>query len=412
MLRRFRCPSCGANLNPAPEAARVTCEYCGTTAMVQRRGTTIAPEAPSMPVAVGTLPRWAYALYAVPLIGVLSSVGVSLYLGVTGGGGGVLSGIVQWSAHAPFGLRDVNGDGAADPIGWVRTFRAAGGEHSSHIAAYDGVSGARLWMTPPLFAVGEEHKALFGLAGDAVLVAGPDGSLHGFALADGAARWQINIGERATQICEQEDGAVLVTADEVSRAVSLVDGAFRPAEAPSPCLSLGGVEPAASSDRSRRRYSPSFTLGEQAAPPKGMSVREWLGASSVEVALGVKDPGTPVPMVAVYRDGRESWSRVVPEVDPLTVSEGPVNHAAIAGDALIMVYELSDSSADDRVIARALASGTLLWDQAIPRSGEAGSVQRVLADVESDRLYVAHWTYLQGFSLTTGEHKFTIGRWR
>ncbi len=386
----------------------MTCEYCGTTAAVQWPRRTIAPDTPSMPVAVSTLPRWVYAIYAIPVIGVLSSVGVSVFKAGGLSGVGPLAGVVQWSSSAEFGLRDVNGDGADDVVGWVRSFQGVGGEFSTHIAAYDGLSGARLWMTPALFAVGEEHKARFGLAGDAALVTGPDGSLHGFALADGVARWRVKLDERATQICERDDDAVLVTADERARAVALTDGAFQPAEAPTPCVSFGSAH---TSERLAPRPRHGGGGGEL-PPPKGMSVRERLSAPPVEVAIGTKDPGTAVPMVAVYRDGRERWVGVVPEVDPLTVAEGPARHPTIAGEALIMVYELGDHDADERVVARNLANGALLWEQAIPRSGEAGSVQRVLADVESDRLYIAHWTYLQGFSLKTGEHLYTIGRWR
>jgi outer membrane protein assembly factor BamB len=139
--------------------------------------------------------------------------------------------------------------------------------------------------------------------------------------------------------------------------------------------------------------------------------------SGSHVALGVKSPGTRVPMAALYdprtvserkRKTTARWMTAIPAVNPLTVKESAPDNAAISQGRIIVPYELQGSSTGSRLACLELATGRSLWETQIPRT-DAGSMGPVVA---SDRMvFVSHWTYLDIFDLGTGQVRMTIGVW-
>jgi hypothetical protein len=416
MLKQLRCPSCGAQLDPpAANAAEVTCAYCGVTAALER------PDGPrrgapsprqGMPVAQYKLPRWAYIFYVLPFVGVLFGIGGAIY-GVATGQAPGLGRILQWSSSAPLELLDVNGDGERDVVGRVNAF--VGNEQVVHFAAYDGKNGNELWRTTAFGTFTEEHAAKSRVIGDAVVAGDSRGQLHAFALADGQPRWKVTLGEKVDHLCPGDDGeAIVVTADEVARAVALADGAFRPAQAPEGCdalLRTPGTYGLAGDGAFGEGAVDPWDPGD-VEPPQGMRLRRGFAApGDLRVALGTKDPGTRVPMVAVYRGTAPLWASPIPAGDPLAAEEGDDSLALLRGDTLLTTYGLKTSDDGERLVARDVERGAVLWDVAIPHSGEVSSGPRLIA-ADDSRVFVAHWTWLEVFALKSGEHLYTVGRWR
>ncbi|MCA9658039.1 MAG: hypothetical protein KC486_06830, partial [Myxococcales bacterium] len=215
--------------------------------------------------------------------------------------------------------------------------------------------------------------------------------------------------------------AIVVTADEVARAVALADGAFRPAQAPDGCDAAlrtpGTYGIADGSGVFRENAVDPWHPGtgdeddEAVEPPQGMRLGRGFTAGDLHVAFGVKDPGTAVPMIAVYRGTELLWASPLPAGDPLAAEEGDPTLALLRGDVLVTTYGLKTSDEGERLVARDVERGAVLWDVAIPHSGEVSSGPTLLS-VSDSRVFVAQWTWLEAFELKTGEHLFTVGRWR
>lgn len=410
MLKQLRCPSCGAQLDPpGVSATEVTCAYCGVTAALESRtqGEGAKAPPPGMPVAQYKLPRWAYIFYVLPFAGAIVGIGATIFGAVTAGVPG-LGAVLQWSSNTPFELRDVNGDGELDVVGRVNAF--AGGDQIVHFAAFDGRSGNELWRTAPLGKFAEEHSAKGRALGDVVVFGDSHGQLHAFALADGQPRWKATLGEQVAAMCPGDEGAaIVVTADEVARVVTLADGSFRPGEAPPDCATPPQTPGTYGIGEQRSSDADASAALE---PPSGMALRRSFTApEGLQIALGVKDPGTAVPMLAVYRDGELQWSSPASAGDPLAAEPRDATLALLRGATLIATSAPKDDDQRVRLVARDIARGAVLWDVEIPHSEEVSSGPTRMA-VSDDRVFVAHWTWLEAFDRETGEHLYTVGRWR
>ncbi|HFE45805.1 MAG TPA: hypothetical protein ENJ18_10010 [Nannocystis exedens] len=409
MLKRLTCPSCNARLDPPGSAAQVTCSYCGTTSIIEQPGTTSPP--PGVQVAEYKLPFWLYVCSVPPLLGILWG-SCNALCSLAGGQPLGLGRVVHWDSHAPFELRDLNGDTNADIIGRVHTFE--GSDMALHYAAFDGQSGRQLWITPSLGNVEDATHTLARTVGDTLVASDSRGQLHGFSLTDGAARWTVDLGERTKYICAgTRKEATVITVDEVSRILNPADGSFRPSptnEIPENCdLSL---LPVGSYGSEASEYWPSGDTEDSLKTPPGSKFSSVFGGpDGYQVALGVKYPGSEVPLVAVFQGGELRWSNVIPEADPLAAATGPVELALIQDGILVVSYELAKRDAGRRVSARDLASGKLLWDVQMPHSTEVSSAPpRITAD--NAKLYIPHWAWLEVLDLHSGEHLYTVGRRR
>ena len=409
MLKRLTCPSCNARLDPPGSAAQVTCSYCGTTSIIEKPGTTSPP--PGVQVAQYKTSFWVYVCSVPPLLGILW--GSCNTLCILAGGQAGLGRVVQWDSHAPFELRDLNDDTNPDIIGRVRTFQ--GSDMALHYAAFDGQSGRQLWITPSLGSVEDATHTLARIVGDTLVASDSRGQLHGFSLTDGAARWTVDLGERTKYICAgTRKEATVITIDEVSRIFNPADGSFRPSptnEIPENCdMSFRPVEnygPEAGD-----RWPSGDTEHGLKTPPGSQFSSVFRGPDGYQVALGVQYPGSEVPLVAVFQGDDLRWSNVIPEADPLTAATGPAKLALIQDGVLVVPYELAKRDAGRRLSARDLASGKLLWDVQMPHSTEVSSADPPWITADKAKLYIPHWTWLEVLDLHSGEHLYTIGRWR
>ena len=427
------CPECGARLQFDPEGTEAKCAYCGAVSRIEKQ----KPPKGEAPVRtqgpVVYVPRASYAWIAFIILPIVLSMAIGggvmtqVFGGIAGGGPGAGGGVgqgtlehMQWQGNYQPMLADVNGDGVADPIGWVRFLEGA--STTDHFAAFDAVTGARLWLTPAISDSSQSYNARAALSGDKLVVADPTGLLRAFSIFNGQLVWTAMLGERADKICGAGAGFVRVeTTDKRVLTVALATGQLTPSGTvarETPCV---GVQTADGKESLYSRLAGgTWNEGGVMTPEiPGMDVEIVAvdAVSGAHVALGQKNPGTRVPMAALYdprgvtenkRDAAARWMTAIPAVNPLTVKESAPASAAISQGRLVVPYALQGSEAGSRLACLDLATGRSLWEVQIPHT-DSGTMGPVVA---SDRLvYVSHWTWLEVFDLGTGQHRMTIGVW-
>ena len=320
---------------------------------------------------------------------------------------------VQWGQYAPR-FADFDGDGVLDVFGWVNEWN---GQLNPRIAGYDGRTGERLWITPTLGVVGEAHYARMGLVGGYLIVADSGGTARAFRPGEDAVVWSVGLGERADAICSGGPGQVIVrTVDERATVIDLTNGDARPTAAPTDCRLDEYVQARfrpdfmtikAKDGEALRALSAEDERFREVAPD--LSKRAVIDVSrELQVLVGTKRGGTPVPMVAVVRGGRLAWSSVAPAEDPLRAGYLVPVRAAADERGVFVGYE---RGSEQRIAAFAMADGRRLWDVAVPQMPEGSSSIDALG-VTPERLYVAHRTYLSALDRETGEALHTIGQRR
>lgn len=321
---------------------------------------------------------------------------------------------LHWDVEAMFELHDLNGDNVLDIVGRVHTYESSG--LVINYVGYDGANGKQLWITPSFGEFSDEVSSVARVIGDTLLVSDSHGQLHGHTLAEGKRLWIVDLGEHVDRICEGDVGeATIVTKDEISRTVTLADGKIR--------LTAPGWVPIGCETP---RVKGSYGYGPMAIGYGAWSIREsdgappapsgtklshgFAGPGALRVGLGVKAPGSPVPIVAVYEGDELLWSSVVPEGDLLAAATGPTNLALLYDDLLVLSYESADDDNQQRLSARDITTGVLRWSVLIPHSGKVSSTpSRLITD--GQRLYIPHWVWLEALDLHTGESLYSIGRW-
>jgi hypothetical protein len=433
------CPHCAARLEVDETARVATCSYCGTTSRIQARTRFLerAVPPPALPPQERALPvatqrhsvRWSAAVVLLPLLVVGAALAASLAVRQAGGVG---SKARLWQSPGVL-VRDVTGDGVGDVIGWTQPIP---GEQTA-LAAFDGASGRRLWQRA-MGTFQETRVGFLALAGDLVLYADPRGELSALASADGATRWRATLGEQVEAFCADEgDAAVRVqTRDERWHRVDLAAGAVAAAAAPSPCRALPN-------DRGDRQRGPHrrhegllgwYSWTDDIATPRdldGMKVGDILqlaeGGGTIWIALGHKQPGTRVPMLARYAvEGHEpalgnwrflksrekdavrfpvAWTVEVPAREPLRAKEGDPKRVAVAPGRVYVGYELADGP--PRVAAFDLTTGARVFDVGLPRRSST-SLDHLT--VIAGRLYVRDRWALLALHPDTGAVLLTVGK--
>ncbi|MFO8074239.1 MAG: PQQ-binding-like beta-propeller repeat protein [Polyangia bacterium] len=459
-LRTAKCPECGARLEVDPNQSEARCEYCGTTSRVEDKKKAArqappppqpagAPAQPVIKVNSGASLTWLWIVLPV-FIGLSSMGGVLIPMlkgmGLDGLGDGLSSGAgqlagerMQWVGNRQAMLADLTGDGVADPIGWVR-FLDDG--TTNHVAAFDAVSGRRLWQTPSVGDSSRASKCRAALAGDKLLVADSTGVLKAYSTGNGAQAWSVPLGERVERFCGAGGGWVRVEKkDEQQLLVDPSTGQTSPGgevEDDGQCGGLWTDVPG----RGPRVVTGGDTFDNEIVQPiiEGMNVDSVAVdfGSSTYVALGGKHPGTAVPMAAAYAPPRPEddsgkgkkkgkrrrrrrppksswmnkpevsprWMTAIPAVDPMTVRPGAPDAATISVGRLVAPYQTAGRQSGWRLAALDVASGRNLWDVAIP-SSDTGQVWAVTA---SDRqVFASIGIALHVFELATGQHSITIG---
>jgi hypothetical protein len=427
----IRCPECGAQLTARAEAATVTCEYCGNTAAIQRRG---PAKGPAVPAPEPGAPAWLSVAVVAGILTASGALAAFMILRERSGGessarvvvskSSASSGAPRWDG-APYGavLRDLTGDGVADVIGRVQTRER---EARIAVAAFDGATGERLWMSEPIGLRSDVHLAPLGVSDEVVLIGDGTAGVTAFAIADGSTRWTIRLHEKIEGFCAADEGQVSVlTADGARHPVALASGAPAPAGDDRACVPLPSDRDPAPAAISYSRDHRGLLL-DDAAP--GLRANEALhhAQSGVTIALGHKTPGTRVPTVASYRwpegwveavstDSRAArrrarpepevlWTAAVPGGDPLLAKEGAPrrDHVAVGGGAVVVAYELRERRAI-RVTALSVTDGRRLWDRDVP-----GTMPLSAVAASDTHAFVSRWDGLSAFALDSGAHVYTI----
>jgi outer membrane protein assembly factor BamB len=387
----LQCPSCGAKLR-VPAAATVTCEYCGTESVVQRREGLLEravplEEAVDLPVATQRHSgRWALLAIALPL----SCPAVGLAAGV------YEFTRLDWMGFSQPILADVDGDGDADAVGLVQR-----GNQDAFVAAFDGKTGEQLWGTDK---IGDHAAAVAGslvVADGTVLFIGGTGALTAFDGKTGETRWKNpGLGEKVRDVCSTEPGTLVVQlADRTHRVLGLSTGSIS-TDAPGTCKPVW---------YDKRPFSPDTPTTEAPRATAG-NVRGEVAFDTGDgwLLAGYKDRGSRVPMLAMTDPANldergelsARWVTAVPASNPLE-ARGELL-VTVSDDTAFAVYELKEGL--PHLTAVSLANGIRRWDVEIDRDAPLSGVAYA-----EGRVYVALWSSLITYDAKTGEELDRIG---
>jgi outer membrane protein assembly factor BamB len=395
-----KCPECGARLEVAGDAASATCAYCGTVSRVQRRTQVLQlpvrlpPAAAHEPRHVAKQVRNGTGKLVLAII-VLAGVGVPLAVigALVARSLGAFDSIYWDGSH--LAIADVDHDGVDDFIGLDRNLR----KDRMSLAAFSGKTGDAIWHTPALGTYDDVYQDRMAVAGDVVVLADKVAHVDGFDLATGARRWHVTAPEVATPCRSPAGGpAIVETSDGAVWTVRLSDGKLE--RASSACDELDfGLHPVvgATEVRDSRRGTAVDGMDISALYVRGDGPR---------IAVGVKQPGTRIPMVAaIDGSGAMLWRAEVPGHDPLTAKTGRPEYLAVSDREVAVVYE-RENKAPWELVVLDRATGARRFEVVGKKSR-----MDVVSSVAMSRTAVAvsTWGMLVVFDLATGKLRFTIG---
>jgi hypothetical protein len=255
------------------------------------------------------------ALIAVVVMALVGAGALAAFLAAGRGGG---PGGDRYSvAGRPVPI-DANGDGITDIAMGLTTLRE---NSTEHLAAFDPTTGRQVWRTEAL-PKRPEHVA----AAQGKLVATVGAVLYGFDAKSGARVFNTTLPELPDALCEHASGLGLLTKDKKLYPVDLGSGALGTPtagaryahEAGTRCIDL---DPPHASQGPRL-----FEIEERPYRDrlKTMQVSDVfaLGSSTLALAVGTRQPGTRVPMLAMFDGDRQLWAQEVPGSEPLAAKEG------------------------------------------------------------------------------------------
>jgi outer membrane protein assembly factor BamB/DNA-directed RNA polymerase subunit RPC12/RpoP len=376
------CPNCGARLRVGETSTVVRCEYCGTDSTVQRRTAILErvmtpPVTTYKPVAVQRHSRaWIVSL----LFGLLLPLaigGFALYTATSTVReaqrripapapvpAAPVRQSLKWQGTASVLIADVNGDGKPELIGRGREVLKG---DIVRLIALDVATGALKWQSEPLGTYSETYRGLLGIEGGTLIYTTQSGEIRTFAMADGSPRWRVQLDERVKELCGGNPAEfVLVTADDMIRSISRVDGTTRRTE------KLKKKRRSFSSACDRSMQTDGRTPFEEAKArhdfPRDLGRRLDLDVDVVtfHTAFGARTKGTRVTTIVGLTPNFEERWRTTASPDPLG-SEGAPRYAAVGNDAACIVYY----GHEYRMACFALDDGKRLWDDVAPSFFEA-----------------------------------------
>jgi len=425
------CPNCQAPLPLGGNASIVTCEYCGRQVMREQ------PQAPRPPddamrriqqhiqmattqAPVAKLKGIIIVAAVIPLIlGAIIAVVVATKAQKAstrrssgpGGGGYTPSGEhLQWGDSPPIAV-DIDQDGVDDFVG---RFRILDGETHVYVGAFDGKTFKRRWKTAPLGTASDYQAIHVAVAGDHVVASDGSNLVHVIELGTGKELRSFRMTDKVETFCPFPEDASKVwigVADKKDVKLDMATGEIVSFGRPGWCP--GEVSLSANSDcwhvtfhRERLAHAECHPA-EEAPPLDGFRAEQVLVDGGAQVAVGVKDPGTRIPMLMGFqgsgRSASVTWSRNVGE----DADEGSLEVADMIDGRVIIAYETKKGGW--RLAALDAASGNTVYDVAIPRSEEGSGPSKM--SLTPAQIYVPHWTWLDVFETATGEHLGTVGIW-
>jgi hypothetical protein len=298
-------------------------------------------------------------------------------------------GRIEWH-EAPI-IASIGGDDTEDIVGQVSTL-GEDGQMTYYVGAFDGATFEQLWRTPSLAVLERgERPPIVRMVADHVVVA-ESNAIHINDPTTGNETGTVRTTDRVLDLCPigpDKTRFWAKVADGRSVAVDPQTSESRPMDYPPPGC--------ASSGRGTKVEAPSVP---------GISPAKVLVEADVAIALGVKSPGSPVPMASGFdpRSKKVRWSHPIAQTDDvLNVITTSGRIAELAEGRLYATYRLS--SAGWQLAAIEGKTGDRAWDAPIP-DGNAG-VGTVT--VSPNRVYLSHATWLDVFDKTTGRRYGTIG---
>jgi ribosomal protein S27AE len=364
-LVKAACPHCGAGVSVDPTSDVVTCTFCGTSSFIQRPRRALTAPMPAVPQGMPTIvvsddyvKNPAPALIAVVVMALVGAGALAAFLAAGRGGG---PGGDRYSvAGRPVPI-DANGDGITDIAMGLTTLRE---NSTEHLAAFDPTTGRQVWRTEAL-PKRPEHVA----AAQGKLVATVGAVLYGFDAKSGARVFNTTLPELPDALCEHASGLGLLTKDKKLYPVDLGSGALGTPtagaryahEAGTRCIDL---DPPHASQGPRL-----FEIEERPYRDrlKTMQVSDVfaLGSSTLALAVGTRQPGTRVPMLAMFDGDRQLWAQEVPGSEPLAAKEGDPTAIGVGEGRVLVAYERSDKE-ELHVVCIEAASGKRAWEVAFP----------------------------------------------
>lgn len=423
---QVKCSHCAAVLKVEPDRDFVDCEYCGTRSTVQRRTRVFQLPRPVVaPVQVASqTPRIALQVVnkARIVVSLISTLITFAFIGgifwfvnrqVEKATGTSVVGLIKkgaaggsrmtWLGHGPPLLATLDGDRIPDPVGRVRY---VGDGDTCHLAAFSGASGERLWQSEALGSYSDTYQGRVIQADKLFIFADPRGSLTAYRAADGQKQWSVALSDKVERSCKLASGEIAVqTADNSWQAVAPATGAAKKSTGPVSCIRLPDDD-----DETGDVRLTVLTPGSLKLP--GMSVSRVVrrsgrpgGQPGPPVAVGSKQPGSAVPMLARLDRSRALWKVEVPAHNPLAARTSAPEHVAVSDTQACAIYEMQDGSAP-RLTCFDLASGARRFDSEI----EKGTTIVVEALVWSGgRFYLSSWGHLQVLDGATGRRLHLIG---
>jgi hypothetical protein len=404
-----KCPECNAILEVGEADLVATCTYCNTTSRIQRRSQIfqlprpMAPARDQDPAAVARQVRNGGRALALAMLVVVLAVGAVV---VAKAGSRVFGKKLSWDgAGAPL-VGDLDKDGVEDLIGFARYVDG----DTMTLAAYSGVDGHVLWETPRLGTYTEVYRQALVLAAPVIVRADMVANLYGYDAATGTQLWKQSAGEQVKRFCASATPGTIVleTADKRWLSLPLATGVMAPASplAPEHGRDREGLPPCLAIAEAHEKVAGVILDKPDRIAVPGMRVDRILArGDGLRLAVGYRDPGTAVPMVAAL-DAADAvvWKSDIPSTDPLRAATHQADLVTLTDDLVAMVYEHQDGPPSTTVVER--ATGKRLWETRMKeRSGQ------VLAGVTATRSYVAvsTWGLLYVYDATSGALKFTIG---
>jgi hypothetical protein len=311
---------------------------------------------------------------------------------------------LQWhSSGQNLAPASVDDDGVEDVVGVYRLLDMSSSTQTLYVGAFSGATFERLWKSGPYGTL--EHGVLgthVAVAGRRALVTDGHSVAHVLDVATGRELSAVKLTDQARGMCSPQGSRAEVfvqVADGANVLVNLETGqATRPLVPPPGCA-------AAASHECRALHAACVELDPM--PMGGMLPTAAIQQGGIAVALGMKTPGTPVPMVMGYEPGTKTvrWSQaIVPEATmpsmgaPMDLLAGKLVTGAAEG--ALQPWHL---------VAFDAATGARQWSVVVPRSDEGSGPETVV--LTQARVYVPHWTWLDVFDARDGKHLGTIGIW-
>jgi DNA-directed RNA polymerase subunit RPC12/RpoP len=407
----IKCPECAARVSVEGDQDTATCNYCGTQCQVRRRSKVLQLPMPApRPVAgvhVATARRNTGAWVISGIVLVAMVVPIWAATRQCAKATGIVEGDWSWDGVDSVMLVDVNGDHELDAIGRVRKLRP---DDTMAVAAFDGTNGKRLWKSDKLGLRSDILHTVSGFVPGTAMFGAGVGELVGINAADGSVRWRIRLSEKIERLCAGDRNGVVVaeTADKRRQVIAVADGRVEGPASGERCAAL--ASDAAGADGPDREIWAWHNQHAKEVPREieGMRIDGAVHhpASGVTAAVGSKQPGTSVPMVArIHPDGKTAvWSAMVPANDPLSAPTGSddTDNTAADGSGIAVAYNVKFAHFY-RVTLFAADDGRRRWDVEVP-----GEMPMSAVRMSPTHVFVSTWQGLFAFDRATGKLAFAI----